>query len=168
MVTITKKIQQDLTKPLIALANDLRESGRSDREIEGTILAYMRRKMKDYYKQMSELTGLNDIVGEIATKKDSNAEGIFHELLTEAGIPFKFQYKIGPYRADFLVSDNIVIELDGPQHHQDKQRKSDAIRDRYMKKHGYRILRIPINLVVLDKLAIIKEIKEMSTNGRKA
>ena len=58
---------------------------------------------------------------------------------------FKFvrQYPVGNYIVDFCFrQEKLIIELDGGQHNEDKQIKSDKVRDEYLEKKGYRMLRI--------------------------
>jgi very-short-patch-repair endonuclease len=51
------------------------------------------------------------------------------------------QYPIGPFFADFAnPKAGVVIECDGKAYHKDKDR--DARRDKYMRDHGFRVLRM--------------------------
>jgi very-short-patch-repair endonuclease len=57
------------------------------------------------------------------------------------GLPMLPQYPIGPYFADFADPDaKIVLECDGRQFHQDKDR--DAARDRFMVARGWSVYRV--------------------------
>lgn len=57
------------------------------------------------------------------------------------GLPLLPQYPIGPYFADFADPDTkVVIECDGKQFHQDKER--DAARDRFMAEKGWTVFRV--------------------------
>ena len=59
------------------------------------------------------------------------------------GFKFRRQFPIGNYIADFCcVKAKLVIELDGGQHSEDANKKSDSNRDAFFGMHGYRILRI--------------------------
>lgn len=74
----------------------------------------------------------------------SNNESPIEEKMTGAlqrfGVKIEFQKEIGPYRADIYVpSDKIVVECDGIEYHQDKER--DKKRDKYMRENGYKVLR---------------------------
>jgi very-short-patch-repair endonuclease len=97
---------------------------------------------------------------------DSKAESIFYDMLASKGIRFEFQYAIGPYRADFLFADFIVLEIDGPQHNKDY----DDVRDKYMRGLGYKIIRVPLWVLTTDPEAVIEEIQEAicRTTGRNA
>jgi len=52
---------------------------------------------------------------------------------------FVRQQPIGPFVVDFVCRESkLVIEVDGGQH---AASKSDAVRDRWLKEQGYRVLR---------------------------
>ncbi|MBA4355066.1 MAG: hypothetical protein C0409_10265 [Novosphingobium sp.] len=56
------------------------------------------------------------------------------------GVRFNRQMPVGPYFADFLFRElMIVVELDGSSH--DLRLEYDAARDRFMAQAGYRVLR---------------------------
>ena len=58
------------------------------------------------------------------------------------GYKFKRQVPIDKYIVDFLCTDtNLIIELDGSQHLNDRK-QYDVERDDYLKQKGYRIIRI--------------------------
>ena len=55
------------------------------------------------------------------------------------GYKFRRQYLIGPYIADFVCTERkLVLELDGPLHEVEYDRRRDA----YLRKQGYRVIRI--------------------------
>jgi very-short-patch-repair endonuclease len=55
------------------------------------------------------------------------------------GHRFRRQHPIGPYIADFVcIEAMLVIEVDGGQH---ADRDSDKVRDAYLRGHGWRVLR---------------------------
>ena len=59
------------------------------------------------------------------------------------GYKFKRQVPIGNYIVDFLCTDNKhIIELDGSGHLEKNQINYDKIRDEYLAKKGYKIIRI--------------------------
>jgi very-short-patch-repair endonuclease len=54
-------------------------------------------------------------------------------------IKFRRQAPVGPYIADFLcVQRKLVVEVDGSQHAQSSR---DAVRDAWLQREGYRVLR---------------------------
>ena len=76
----------------------------------------------------------------------SPPEALLWQLLrgSPAGIRFRRQYAIGPYVADFLCfSHRLIIELDGPFHDPDHDRKRDA----WLRSKGFEVLRFPVSLI---------------------
>lgn len=69
-------------------------------------------------------------------------EVIFMKRLTLSGrIQFDFQVRIGPYFADFVFPDRmLIIEIDGSNHR--VQKRYDAERDQFMQRLGFTIWRI--------------------------
>jgi very-short-patch-repair endonuclease len=60
-----------------------------------------------------------------------------------AGHKFVRQEPIGPYFADFVCREQkLVVEIDGATHSTDEERARDALRDRFLREQGYRILRV--------------------------
>ncbi len=58
-----------------------------------------------------------------------------------AGYKFKRQLPVGPFIVDFLCAEKrLVLEIDGESH--DTQLDYDKRRDRYLRKAGYRVLRL--------------------------
>jgi len=64
--------------------------------------------------------------------------------LRDEGPTFRRQHPIGPYVADFYCPlARLVIEIDGPHHTEDERAARDEVRDAYMRRLGYRVMRIP-------------------------
>lgn len=60
------------------------------------------------------------------------------------GQKFRREVPIGPYTADFCCLElKLIIEIDGEPHLTEEGRERDRKRDAYMKKQGYKILRVP-------------------------
>jgi very-short-patch-repair endonuclease len=58
------------------------------------------------------------------------------------GSHFRRQVPIGPYIADFAcMAARLVIEIDGSQHGEDRNKAHDDARTRWLEKEGYRVLR---------------------------
>ncbi len=58
-----------------------------------------------------------------------------------AGLKFRRQEPIGPYIVDFCCREiNLIVELDGMSH--DDKQSRDAVRERWMKDQGYRVIRV--------------------------
>lgn len=75
---------------------------------------------------------------------DSPYESLLRLILDAHGVPYRTQVAIGRYRVDFLIGDNIVVEVDGWLKYEDvphgvlhKQRK----REDWLIEHGYKVLR---------------------------
>lgn len=74
---------------------------------------------------------------------------------------FKFvrQYPVGRYIADFCCrKKKLIIELDGGQHNEERQIESDKIRDEYLRKKGYEVLRICNNELDRNLDGVLNEI----------
>jgi very-short-patch-repair endonuclease len=68
------------------------------------------------------------------------------------GRKIRRQHPIGPYIADFAcVSLGLVIELDGATHSSAEEIAHDRKRERYLRHHGFRVLRFR-NAAVYENL----------------
>lgn len=73
---------------------------------------------------------------------------------------FRRQVPLGPYIADFAcVEKKLIIEIDGSQH---ANSSHDAIRDAYLRKRGYRVLRLWSNDVLLCMDSVVQSIYEVT------
>ncbi len=62
------------------------------------------------------------------------------------GFKFKRQVVIGTYRYDFSCFEKkLIIELDGSQHMETEIQEKDKVKEEFVKKLGYRILRFNNN-----------------------
>jgi very-short-patch-repair endonuclease len=80
----------------------------------------------------------------------SQAETLLWRTLRNNAINAKFrrQMPIGPYVVDFACLEHrLVVESDGPAHERPDQQAHDAERDRFLKAQGFRVLRLPDDLV---------------------
>lgn len=160
---ITKKLRKSFVEKFVPLGEQLRYEGQSDYDIikvfndfvlNESMKLYRAKKYKRYY--------IGHIVdGILAKGADSKIELIYYDLFKGHKIPFEFQYKIGNYRADFLIDKWLVFEIDGPQH----DKKKDSDRDRYMEKMGYKVFRVPAWLASASPGAVVEEVKELYRNG---
>ncbi len=67
------------------------------------------------------------------------------------------QHPISPYVTDFYCSAaRLVVEIDGSTHGEDAQIAYDEVRDRYMQRLGYHVLRIP----AADVMRAVDEVAE--------
>jgi very-short-patch-repair endonuclease len=80
-------------------------------------------------------------------------------------LKFVRQQPIGRYICDFVCREKlVVIEVDGGQHADSKQ---DAVRDRYLRERGYRVMRF-WNNDVLGNLDGVLETIAAELNGPSA
>ena len=73
---------------------------------------------------------------------------LWYDFLKHLPVMVHRQKVFGRYIVDFYIaSANLVIELDGTQHYEDKGVKYDSERDAYLRSRGLHILRYPNNYV---------------------
>jgi very-short-patch-repair endonuclease len=73
---------------------------------------------------------------------------------SQLGVSFKRQFPIGNHIADFAAPGvKLVIEVDGGYH--TARAAADARKDRHIRRAGYRLLRIPAELVMRDIAAAV-------------
>jgi very-short-patch-repair endonuclease len=83
-----------------------------------------------------------------------------------AGARFRRQYPVGPFIADFVCLDAmLVVELDGGQHQ--TAIAYDAHRDRFLKAQGFRVLRFWNNEVLQQTDAVLQVIWEAVAAAKK-
>lgn len=72
------------------------------------------------------------------------------------------QVQFEMYRFDFgILGTNVLIELDGHDYHKTKeQRTSDAKRQRYLEKKGFRVIRFTGSEIYRDLEGCVKETEE--------
>jgi very-short-patch-repair endonuclease len=153
-------IQEKIINQLLPVCQKLRDEGFSDSDIQKYVRDHHKKIVFDFYgsQNLNKIDNvLLSLVGEFQDA-GSKIELLFYDFLKTNDIPFKFQYKIGFYRADFLLWEDLVVELDGPQH--ELQKDKDKIRDAYLKKMGYRVLRIPTWILVEKPQEVIEMILE--------
>ena len=67
----------------------------------------------------------------------------------QLGAKIRRQAPVGPYIADFAcLAAKLVIELDGPPHERPEQQEHDRRRDAWMRERGWRVLRVPNDVVL--------------------
>jgi len=68
------------------------------------------------------------------------------------------------YRADFLVDDKLVVEIDGATYHSSPEAIArDSQRDADMRREGYIVLRIPAQLVFQNSVETVKRVEDART-----
>ncbi|MCT2399083.1 endonuclease domain-containing protein [Novosphingobium mangrovi (ex Huang et al. 2023)] len=67
------------------------------------------------------------------------------------------------YRVDFILKDaRLIIELDGHEYHSTKEQlEKDAIRQRYLTRAGYSVIRFTGREINRDPAACVREVREM-------
>ncbi len=69
-----------------------------------------------------------------------------------SGVKFRRQHSVIPYFGDFFSFEaRLVIELDGSQHGEERERQADERRTEYLESQGCRVLRF-LNKEVLDNI----------------
>ncbi len=156
----TAKLKTKFLNETLPLAKFLFDEGKSQREILDIVNRHVKIRLKKFYKRQYPENLRVDYVQRVK-EVQSKAEAIVFMVLEKNKIDFKPQYQIGPYKADFLIDDFIVLEIDGPHHGILDQAENDRIRDRYIQKMGYTIFRVPIWVFAVDEKAVIEEIKDL-------
>jgi very-short-patch-repair endonuclease len=158
MKEITQKIHSKVMAEFKPLAIQLFSEGKTQYEVVKTCNDIIQGRIRDYYK-IGKIELLGNLFKKFTKEKnaDSKAETIFYGILKKNNIDFKFQYYVKPYRVDFLIGKDLVVEIDGPEHGE----KRDDRRDNFIQSQGYRILRLPIYILSQNPEMIIKEIKKL-------
>lgn len=76
--------------------------------------------------------------------KPSYAELFFMDVLKNNNIKYEFEKICGKYFIDFAIeSKKIALEIDGRQHLMEDRKKSDNLKDDFLKSDGWSVYRIP-------------------------
>ena len=162
MQETTKRLHSKAMAEFMPVIEQMAQEGCDKNQIVGAFQSHIRHKTEEFYKRQREPKPFKDCFIPFETQSaDSKAEMIFYEMLKKTKIKLSFQQVIGPYRADYVMNGFLVIEIDGPQHN----KKQDDKRDSYLRKMGYKIIRIPIWVLTSCPEAVIQEIREASKLG---
>jgi very-short-patch-repair endonuclease len=75
------------------------------------------------------------------------------------GVTFRRQVRLGEYIADFVAhSVRLVVEVDGTAHA--GRERSDARRDRELRRIGFAVLRLDARLVMGEHAAVVARVRE--------
>ena len=75
------------------------------------------------------------------------------------GLKFRRQTPLGDYIVDFIcIEKMLIIEIDGRQHNEDKQRGYDKRQTEFLNDLGYHVLRFWNNEVLLQFNAVMDQI----------
>ena len=81
------------------------------------------------------------------------------------GVLFNRQYIIGEYITDFTCLEaKLVIEIDGGYHSEPIQQESDALRQQWLEKQGFRVLRFKNEEVLFNTEKVINLIQTIISN----
>ena len=73
---------------------------------------------------------------------------------------FRRQTPIGSFIVDFVCFEKrLVIEVDGPSHGSAEQQAKDDERDAWLREQGFRILRLPNELVIASTAMAVERIR---------
>lgn len=108
-----------------------------------------------YYGKLKEYAKIN-------RANPTDAEVVFWDYVrkNKIGIPFKRQFIVGPFIADFISLDfNLIVELDGGYHNIPDQQISDEERTKWLERQGFRVIRFKNEEVLHCIDYVIKVIK---------
>ena len=77
------------------------------------------------------------------------------------GVKFRRQQPIGPYIVDFVsLQRRLIIEIDGGQHNEEREKERDEERTMSLEERGYRIMRFWNNEVMTNPEGVLERIRE--------
>jgi len=95
------------------------------------------------YNHNKSLVNVGRILRKNMTKEERH---LWYDFLRGYPVRFSRQKIIGNYIVDFYSAKaNLVIELDGSQHYDEKGIAKDKERTKYLESQGLKIIRIPNN-----------------------
>jgi very-short-patch-repair endonuclease len=81
------------------------------------------------------------------------------------GAKFQRQVPLGNYIQDFICFERrLVIEIDGLSHEVAEQRVADKERDGWLQEQGFRVLRLPNELVIASTELAVARIRDALAN----
>ena len=90
---------------------------------------------------------------------DPPAEVAFLDIMVQ-GITLELQFPIDKCRADFLINECVIVEIDGATYHTSKEAVArDTRRDKYIRRQGFHILRIPVKYPLYRSVATINKVR---------
>ena len=101
-------------------------------------------------------------------KNATLAEDVLWEQLRDNGLGVKFmrQHVIGDYIVDFVSRhDGLVVEVDGGYHSEPRQQEDDRLREEYLERMGYHVIRFTNEEVLYNNIEYVIEQIENYFNG---
>lgn len=100
-----------------------------------------------------------DVLPNEYSKLESPIERRLYNALVINGYSVQTQVKCGPYRID-LVIDRLAIECDGKAYHSSLAQKAhDRKKDAYLRKQGYKVMRVSGSSIVKRMPHVLKRVK---------
>jgi very-short-patch-repair endonuclease len=80
------------------------------------------------------------------------------------GVWFRRQVVVGASIVDFMApARKLVVEVDGGYHADARRRRADARRDKRLERAGYRVLRLPGELVISNLPQAVEQVRAALT-----
>jgi leucyl-tRNA synthetase len=80
------------------------------------------------------------------------------------GVWFRRQVVIGASIVDFMApARKLVVEVDGGYHSDVRRQRADARRDKRLERAGYRVLRLPAELVLSELPQAVQQVRNALT-----
>ena len=84
---------------------------------------------------------------------------LYASFLSQIPVTVCRQKVIGDYIVDFLIpSAKLIIEVDGSQHYEEKNRTLDAERDKWLSSQGYSVARYTNNDIYTNLSGVAEDI----------
>ena len=110
---------------------------------------------------------LTPVSQELRKNQTKEENLLWYKFLKYYPVPFRRQYVIGNYIADFYCHQaSLVIELDGAGHYEEKQIEKDCIRTKYLESQGLKVLRFTNLDVTKNFRAVCEEIDKQVKENR--
>lgn len=92
---------------------------------------------------------------------ESPYESLLRTVFERYGVKFHQQAKIGRYRVDFLVGENVVVEVDGDEKFEKDPEavKRQRTREDWLREQGYEVLRVYPSQIRRNELAVIQRLR---------